>query len=407
MTRPEPHTQRTTVNHHVRITTAALFFALAVPAAAQDAAAPAAEATATPVNPDTEPREAFWGNEIGRPYDETDAYTLPVLPLRLSGGFWVDNGFMRTTPGEAGKYETDQYYSQGRFVLGAAYRRDVGALFAEARAQLVALDNTTQGQYEPLVQDAFVRIGGRRWDVQAGRFLGWEPYYRGSGIERYTAEEAGAPGGASMYRVDAAVGRLDEPGQVAFHLYPTDWVALELGGVYGQDTAGNNLGVRPAVALRKAGFLFMGAYEYLNQAPQAENVKAEFTTKGFGGRLQYTLHGVTVGVNAAKARVDAVAINGDPDGQKSLDKQSVGAFVEAEFWNNVVGAGYHVTEQEDDAGQTNEHRQAFVSYLYRLPVEGLALKGVFGYALAEIDPGVNPYENKMTSFRIRLSYDFR
>lgn len=389
---------------------AALALALSLPGVTPAQAetpveAPAATPAAAPANP--EPRSTFWGTEPGRPGDETDSYTLPTLPIRLSGYIWIDNGLMRTDVGEAGKYDTDTAYSQGRLVLGTSYRRDVGSLFAEARAQFVAVDNTAQGQYEPTVQDAFVRVGGRSWDVQAGRFLGWEPYYRGNGIERYTAEEAGAPGGAAMYRVDAALGHMDEPGQAAFHLYPTSWAAFELGAVYGQDTAGNNLGVRPVLALRHSGFLVMAAYEYLNQAPQAENNKAEFTTKGYGGRVQYSIAGVTVGVNAAKAEIDAVAINGDVDGQKTLDKTSLGAFVEADFWNNVVGAGYHLTDQEDVAGQTNEHQQAFVSYLYRLPVPGLALKGVFGYARARIDNGVNPYENAMTSIRLRIQYDFR
>lgn len=363
---------------------------------------------------EAEPRQAFWGYEPGRPYEETDSYTPPrslqLTPIQLSGYAWVDTGYMQQKNTQPGTFDKGVNYAQGRFVLGASYRRDLGNLFAEARVQLVGFDNEyTKSQYEPHTQDAFVRVGGRSWDVQLGRFLAWEPYYRGNGIERYTAEEAGALNGVSMYRLDYGLGHEDEPGQIALHLYPAGWAALEVSSVYGQQSDQNKRGVRPALALRRWGFLLMGGWEYLQRRPQADNNKAEQTANGFAGRVQYTLAGTTVGVDAARVSQDQIQSDGLPNARESFDKTSYGAFLEADFWRNVVGAGYHLTTQDNDQGERNKHHQAFVSYTYRLPIEGLSVKAVLGFARAQnedVDARLR-YENDMTSFRVRVKYDFR
>jgi hypothetical protein len=311
---------------------------------------------------------------------------------------------------QAGTFDKDVHYEQGRFVLGASYRRDVGGLFGEARVQLVGFDNEfTKSQYEPHTQDAFVRLGGRAWDVQVGRFIAWEPYYRGLGIQRYTAEENGALGGPQMYRLDFAMGHEDEAGQAAIHAYPASWLALEVASVYGQQASQNKLGVRPVMALRKFGFLLIGGWEYLEQLPQDDSNKVEATSQGFGGRLQYTFRGTTVGVNAAQATVDAIQIDGLVDSEKTLEKTTVGAFIESDFWRNVIGAGYHLTTSKNEQGETNEHVQAFVAYAYRLPIRGFSVWGVLGYAKAQLEDvdARSEWENDMTSFRVRLQYEFR
>ncbi len=389
----------------------ALGLSLWVPAAVRAGdPAPGGEGQAAEPAKGPELRQAFWGAEPGRPYDDADAYTVPVIPIRLSGQFWVDTGYMERVNTQVGAYDQDVNYSQGRFVLGAAYRRDAGGLFGEARVQLVGFVNEyTRSQYEPHTQDAFVRFGGRTWDVQLGRFLGWEPYYRGNGIERYTAEESGALGGPPMYRLDFALGQRDEAGQAAVHLYPADWVALELGAVYGQEAFQNNRGLRPVVALRRAGLLFVGGWEYHARRPQDVSNKAEQTAQGFAGRLQYGLAGTTVGVNAARVTVDEIQIDGLVNADRSFDKTTFGAFLESDFWDNVVGAGYHLTTEDNEQGERKRNHQAFVSYLYRLPVKGMSVKAVLGFGraqLEDVDAG-SEWENDVTSFRVRVQYDFR
>lgn len=364
----------------------------------------------TPTEQQEERRRSFWGEEPGRPYEEVDSYQVPSLPVRLSGYFWVDTGYMEQKNTQVGAYDKDVNYAQGRFVLGASYRRDLGSLFAEARAQFVAFDNEyTKSQYEPHTQDAFVRVGGRLWDVQLGRFLAWEPYYRGNGIQRYTAEEAGALGGPSMYRLDYNLGHKDEPGQLAVHVYPLEWAAFELAATYGQESSQNNLGVRPVLALRRWGFLAMAGWEYLDQTPQDDSNEVEQTSQGLAGRLQYSFLGTTVGVDVARSDVEAVTIEGLVDGEKTHDKTSVGAFVESDLSFGIAGAGYHLTTLENEQGEENRHHQAFLSYIQRLPIEGLSVWGVLGFARAELEDvdADSEWENDMTSFRVRLQYEFR
>lgn len=376
---------------------------------AEEPAPGAALAAAEGAKP-PEPRQAFWGAEPGRPHDDVDAYTLPVVPIRLSGQFWVDTGYMERVNTQVGAYDQEVNYSQGRFVLGASYRRDHRGLFAEARVQLLGFVNEfTRSQYEPHTQDAFVRLGGRAWDVQVGRFVAWEPYYRGNGIERYTAEESGALGGPPMYRLDFALGHRDEAGQAAVHLYPADWAALELAAVYGQEASQNNRGVRPVVALRGLGLLFVGGWEYHVRRPQDVSNEAEQTAQGFAGRVQYARAGTTVGVNAARVTVDETQIDGLPNADRSFDKTTFGGFVESGIWNEVVGAGYHLTTEDNEQGERKRHHQAFVSWLHRLPVPGLSVKAVLGFGraqLEDVDAG-SKWENDVTSFRVRVQYDLR
>jgi len=390
---------------------AALACLLATPAAAlAEEPAPAAPAAAQPADP----RIAFWGSEPGRPGEETDSYTVPTWapsgPLRLSGYTWYDVGYLSRKNTQSGTYDQSANYAQGRLVLGVQYRRDFGALFAEARAQFVAMENEyTKSQYEPHTQDAFLRVGTRTWDLQVGRFLGWEPYYRGIGFDRYSAEEAGALGGPAMHRLEVAAGYSDEPGQVAAHWYPTDWAAFELAGVYGQQAEQNKRGVRPVLALRRYGFLLMGGYERFTETPQQDNNKAEQTTQGFMGRLQYTWNGLTVGANAAQVAIDSTQIDGEVDANKTLDGKTFGGFLEANVWNTVLGAGYHFTQDDLKKGDHDKHHQAFVAAQYNLPIQGLSVKGVLGFSRAQLeDADANlAYENDLTSFRVRLRYDFR
>jgi hypothetical protein len=382
-----------------------------IPAPLPEAKGPAIPTEPTgPSTAAAERRYTFWGAEPGRPADESSFALSPTVPIRFASYTWLDTGYMKQQNQQVGSYDKDVNYAQGRFVLGVSYRRDMGPLFAEARAQFVAFDNEfTKSQYEPHTQDAFVRVGGRLWDVQVGRFLAWEPYYRGNGIDRYTAEENGALGGPSMYRLDYALGYKDEAGQGAFHLYPVDWMAFELGAVYGQESSQNNLGVRPVLALRRFGFLLIGGWEYVKQRPQDSSNKVKQNENGFAGRLAYTFAGTTLGVNVSHVNVDAWQIDGEVNGTQTFDKTSMGGYVESEFHNNVVGAGYHYTTSDNKKGESNAHHQSFLSYGYRLPVPGLTISGILGFARAAIEDAdaKSSWENDVTSFRVRVRYDMQ
>jgi hypothetical protein len=332
------------------------------------------------------------------------------IPIRFYGEFWVDTGYLNRENTQPGLPNQNTEYMTGRFVLGGIYSRTFGNLTALAKLELLALVNDfADGKYgEPHIQDAYVQLGTPLWDVQVGRLLAWEVYYRGQGIELYTAEEAGAAGGPRLYLVDFTRGQTNGPGQAAFHLRPINWLSFELATVYGFETDQNSLGVRPAIDLHLGRLQFVAGAEYLSQKPVKSGDQVETIAKGYGARLQYIFPYVTAGVDFAQARVDVTGINGLVDAAKTLDKTSLGGWVDLAFWRNSFGAGYHRTTQKNAKGEENWQYQAFVSYLYRLPIEGLSVKAVYGWALAHIqDVDANSeFENALKSVRLRILYQF-
>ena len=341
-----------------------------------------------------------------------------AVPIRLSGYFWNDTGYMARRNALAGTDEQpgsqpnqDAAYMQGRFVLGTAYARSVGSLSALARVELMGLVNElAKGTYEPHTLDAYVKIGQQSWDFQIGRFLAWEVYYRGQGIELYTAEEAGAQDGQPMYLLDYTRGLRNESGQAALHFFPASWLALELAGVYGQENGQNDFGVRPVIDLKVRGFELVAGAEFLKQAVQKNVDKIETTSKGYAGRLQYSLPFVTLGADASHAVTETSAFDLPVDALKSGYRTSVGGFADVDVRGDSLGLGFHYTLFKNRKGlpETNTQIQTFVSYLYRLPVQGLSVKGVYGFARAHVeDTGANlQYENNMHSVRVRLLYEF-
>ena len=342
-----------------------------------------------------------------------------AFPIRLSGYFWNDTGYMMrrkahasSVPGQDNSQpDQDAAYMQGRFVLGAAYSRSIGSISALARVELMGLVNElAKGTYEPHTLDAYVKIGQQWWDFQIGRFLAWEVYYRGQGIELYTAEEAGALEGQPIYLLDYTRGLRNESGQAALHFFPASWLAFELAGVYGQENGQNDYGLRPVVDLKARGFEVVAGAEFLKQAVQTNVDKIETTSKGYAGRVQYALPFVTFGVDASHAVTETNDFNLLVDAAKSGYRTSVGGFADIDFWKTSIGLGFHYTEFKNRKGlpETNSQIQTFVSCLYRLPVDGLSVKAVYGFARAHIeDTGNNlQWDNNLNSVRVRLLYEF-
>jgi hypothetical protein len=334
-----------------------------------------------------------------------------AIPIKFSGYFWDDTGYLvrRNANDKAGQPNQDSAYMTGRFVLGAAYSRQFGGLSAIAKVEYLGLVNElTKSTYEPHTLDAYVKLGTKTWDFQIGRFLAWEVYYRGQGIELYTAEEAGALAAPTLYLLDYTRGLMNEPGQAALHWFPSEMISFELAGVYGQSPPNNYFGGRPAVDVKWKGLEFIAGAEILRQTPQTASDKANVTSKGYAGRLQYSLPMVTFGVDAAQTSIDFTGPDDLIDTSKSYDKTSFGGFVDIDFWKNSIGLGYHHTSQIDRRGEHFTNNQAFVSYLVRLPIEGLSVKAVYGYARAHLEDidANSQWENYLNSFRLRVLYEF-
>ncbi|MGM0575796.1 MAG: hypothetical protein ACQEXJ_08720 [Myxococcota bacterium] len=378
----------------------------------------AGPATAAEPPPPPEPEE---GEEAERPPANqqlpstnepppTERMVPLAVPLALSGWFWTDTGFMKRTNAREGQYDQDVTYMQGRFVLAAQHASRFDSFFVKARTELIGFVNEfTKSQFEAHVLDAYVMVGQKAWDIQVGRFLAWELYHRGQGIELYTAEEAGALAAPRLYWLDLARGHENEAGQLAFHLYPWDFLSVEVAGVYGQESNQNNLGVRPALDFHVGGLRVLAGYEYLLQSGQTTADKVEIVSHGVGGSVQYTFPFLRLGVDAAFVDTDYTDIQGLVDGEKTLRKTSVGGFVDINFWPHSIGLGEHFTVEDNEQGERSTHHQAFATYLLHLPLDGLSLKAVYGFALGDIedvDAG-DSWNNDMHSVRLRVGYDFR
>jgi hypothetical protein len=340
---------------------------------------------------------------------EVAADALGVGPLRLDGYFWTDTGQMKRTNAREGQFDQTSYYMQGRFVLSAEYREQLGSVTARARSELIGFVNEfTKSQFEAHVLDAYAQVGQAWWDVQVGRFLAWEVYHRGAGIELFTAEEAGALGGPPLYWLQLTRGYQNEAGQLAVHLYPWEWLGLEVAGVYGQEQSQNTLGIRPVVDFHRWGLQAIAGYEFSQQAGQTEADKVKSRSSGFAGKLQYTLSVVTAGASVGKRRVRYTNVLGDRDGERTLQNHwSAGGFLNVNVWHGQLGLGYHHTTQKNLQGEEIAHDQGFASLLFWLPIDGLGVKAVYGFATAhveDIDVG-SEWDNDMRSARVRLVFD--
>ena len=385
-------------------------------------------------------------SEIRVPEDSTEEVTekkeeppplrahVKPLAVKLSvfGTIWIDTGFIsRNNDDRQVELEVNAPYMQGRFVLGAQYYQEFKEKnFVLVKAAFIGFVNEfTRSQFEPRMEDVYIMVGQKWWDVQIGRYLAWEVYYRGQGIELFTAEEAGAVGGPPIYWLQVTRGYRDESGQMAVHFYP--WGAdcqgarryvglcdhsfgIEVSSVYGQELRQNNLGVRPAIDLQYHGFQLMAGYEYLRLFPQREQDNARSSFYGVAGRLQYAVPIASVGAEASWSKRDRIDAQDQPDAEGTLNPwMSVGGYVNFRAGIHWPGLGYHYTSEknsqltsEGQREQRTQH-QGFVSYLIKLPVRGLALKFVYGFGIAHIqDVDVNAeWNNYMHSGRIRIIYD--
>ena len=220
------------------------------------------------------------------------AHVQPIgANLSVYGAIWIDTGYISRTDERPGQFDLRAPYMQGRFVLGAQYYQQFKEKnFVLVKAAFIGFVNEfTKSQFEPRMEDVYIMVGQKWWDVQIGRYLAWEVYYRGQGIELFTAEEAGAAGGPQIYWLQLTRGYRDESGQMAVHFYP--WGAdcqgirrytgrcdktfgIEISSVYGQELNQNNFGVRPAIDFQYKGLQIIAGYEFLKLLPQTDAVKS-------------------------------------------------------------------------------------------------------------------------------------
>jgi hypothetical protein len=356
----------------------------------------------------------------------------PKTGIPVSGYAWVDTGFAHKASGEPNVPDQKQFVQEGRMVLRVSPTWSDGRWFAQAQAELVGEEDQSKSPpLAPTVDDAWVKAGlWKVFDVQAGRFQGWEVYHYGMGLDVNTQERRGAADTPQIYGLSFL---WDYPqtklGALAVHYYPKRWLRFELAARYGDGSSmagppmagtpmaglpDNEIGVRP-VGILDMGFVKVKVgYEYTDSTPKYVNVQNDLKQQGWGASVQGILFPyLEGGINAAYGQQRQTLANAT-SGDGSFDTYSLGAFANFRIIDNLlVGGGINYTYLKNETYDATLFRdgdydqwQGFGAIQYVL-WKHLLIKDVFAYALSNQRPaGVTPFQDIVVSDRVRLEVLF-
>jgi len=359
----------------------------------------------------------------------------PYMPMRgnkpgvmvgVSGFAWVDPSYARMQTTEENNADRTTWRTQGRFGVRFTPTYTQADWFVQGQAEFVANSNqNTTRTTDPDTDDLWVRAGQwNKWDVQIGRYEGWELYHFGMGLDLNTFERMGAylgPEGApQIYGVTYGYYR-DDIGNIAGHYYPTDYLRFELLGKFGNLADRNTIGARPVGVLDLGYVKVKLAGEYFKETEQDSDQPRERELRGVGAAVQGVfLPYVEAGINGGYGLTDTIDNEGILDEEGTFTTYSYGGF--ANFGglveNLIVGGGANYTWKDNvqkeqsgpNAGQVGEfdHLQVFGAVQYALFGQ-FYLKLVGAYAKARLAPTFTqapPYDSTMAGLRFRASYYF-
>lgn len=351
----------------------------------------------------------------------------PGVMLGVSGFAWVDPSYAQMKTTEENNADRTTWRTQGRFGVRFTPTYTQADWFVQGQAELIANSNqNTTRTTDPDTDDLWVRAGQwNKWDVQIGRYEGWELYHFGMGLDQNTFERMGAylgPEGApQIYGVTYGYYR-DDIGNIAGHYYPTDYLRFELLGKFGNLSDRNTIGARPVGVLDLGYVKVKLAGEYFKETEQDSDQPRERELRGVGAAVQGVfVPYVEAGINGAYGLTDAIDNEGLIDPEGTFTSYSYGGF--ANFGglveNLIVGGGANYTWKDNvqkeppnspNAGQVGEfdHLQVFGAVQYALFGQ-FYLKLVGAYAKARLAPTLTqapPYDSTMTGLRFRASYYF-
>jgi hypothetical protein len=355
--------------------------------------------------------------------------------IGLSGWGWIDTAYQKFAPFPYDSPNIVQdrikyWKQQARMLLRVTptYALD-RQHFIQGQVELVGTGDQTISRSDvggADTDDLWLRVGKwNRWDVQVGRFEGWEVFHLGMGLDFNTFERLGAVGSAdpsiafygltdNQFRPGGAAGNF------AWHYYPLPILRFELLGMAGS-SSGPQYAARPVGILDLGWVKFKAGAEYqklLSFNPTSD--KTDVTSKGVGGAVQFVLapH-VEFGFNAAQGTIWKIDKIGNLSPEGSITRTSLGAFANVSNGSArhplLFGVGSLVTWTEDQNGITPNPvdkywlYQGFIAAQY-VAYNVLYIKLVGGYSRAHWstagnDPRIE-FSNEMYSARLRFSFYF-
>jgi hypothetical protein len=328
--------------------------------------------------------------------------------LGLSGWVWDDISYVKYKPSDtnSNKKQMDQKkaINQGRYVLRATPTWTSGDWFVQGQGEFVATTNQGIDRKEyggADTDDLWLRVGmWNLFDVQVGRFEGWEVFHLGMGLDLNTYERRGALDDGypvEFYGLTDMQYRSNAAGNVAFHLYPMDILRFEILGQAGSTTAQNSFGGRAVGILDMGWFKLKGGAEYRKQTDMKASANGRAVSKGYGFSAQFIPHPwIECGLNFAEGYVSV--FDSDAQGPQrnlkgSFDRRSYGGFLNGRlyFEDLILGLGVINTTKLDMQTATNNpgayddlsHLQSFMALQYAV-FKQFYIKVVGSYAKSDI-----------------------
>ncbi len=400
------------------------------PAAPEEPApAPTAIVQELPASAYPEPTRGLYGGSLWLDMQGLQWPYMPQTGIGLSGYGWIDTMYKLTRIGDASERpKVTNLFQQGRFLLRVTPTWTNGRWFVQAQAEIVANKDQINTQASGLVDadDVWVRTGvWQAWDVTVGRMQAFDVYPLGMGLDLNSDERTGAYDSLNqtptqLYAVDYMLYRPAGPGDIAFHLYPSKQLRIELLGQWGNTGQLNIVGGRPAAILDLGVLKFRVAGEYQYEFSNQSTTGNQHTqhNRGVGGSMQVVAAPVLeAGLNGAYAINDeSQSIGGtfQPNNSTSGNKYSFGGwanFAPPPIAGLLVGVGANYTHfhnlyipANEMAYQHETNLQTFVAIQY-LVYKQLFVKLVGGYAKSHFENvATGSYDDDQFSVRLRVMY---
>jgi len=362
------------------------------------------------------------GNMHGMPWPY-----YPKTGIGVSGYIWLDTGYRNLKPGTMGEAQDKHLLSDGRGALRITPTYSAGSWYVQGQAEFIAnKDQTAARTFKSDIDDLWIRAGQwKSWDIQAGRFEGFEVYHFGMGMDLNTQERNGASGNRPAPDVFELGGdsnivyRPDSLTNVAAHYYPLDVLRFELLGQVGRDNRSTleTTGVRPAAVVDLGWLKLKAGADYRKQFTYDVNSKQSRVVRGGVGAVQVVVDPYfELGANLALGKIDHYsamnstdpnATMGDHDTAGSVTDLDTGGFANVRVVDGLlVGGGVNYNQETDEQSGVFTHLQTFGAVQY-VVLKQLYIKFVGAYAKAHFAPGGNvPWDNTMVSARLRMMYLF-
>jgi hypothetical protein len=279
---------------------------------------------------------------------------------------------------------TKKTYEGGRVKLNAKARIDnENGSFVEAVVQPLFSFNDGKNNS---TDDTYIKFGKKAWDVQLGRFEGFDLFATGRDAALRFADTSSTN---MHYGANKARGRDDSSRVQGAAHFNVGKAQIELGGAYGDDATTKTTGIRPAVKFNSGRFSIAAGYDMLNKKTIASGATDKW--EGFG---------LTAGTTVGKAAVAFDAAQGKHKTSGTVDDKITSYALYGQM--NRFSLGY--VHDKDKVGNTGKQDTVYAAY--QVPLMGskdATVTFAAGTSKAKYDAGTTA-KNKTLGARFNYAF---